>query len=745
MSRTALAGATPTPAAALMDQLTYRYASDTQGRLAANRLEHVSDTVADAVFPSDLDDQGPYAALNIGTHNYAYDAVGNLTRDRAAGITAVSWNMSSRVSALEVGGENIEFLYDGLDQRFAKIHKPSADPASWETEHFVRDENGRLLAVYRTAPSATAATPKLEELYLRGVGDIGVLRADRPLPATMPAGTFAQVRGDKQYQVSNYLGHVLVTVSDQRRPLLDAAGNLTGFEPWVLSTTDYDPFGAPSPGRFEETQPYRFGFNGYERDDDLKGAGNSYYTHERLFDPRLGRWLSPDPVQLAHSSPYAGFSNNPLRFGDPRGQMDWDSFKDTMENVAITTRDIGRDAAYVFSGAAVADAVAENLVKAKGAYDKGDTSEAIAHAIGIQDAIESLAQKDLDWQEGGATVEDRVRMGIGEVSGMNDVARAITGETEFAQELSTAERLQLGIQGGVKVVTIAAQGASIATSMVPKSPGGSVGPKPSVKSPGGPPCVLSFAPETPVWTAEGLRRIDEIQPGMAILALHPESGDAGEFEVTDVVTSIHDDGLRLVLARADGLVETLLTTSEHPFWRLGSGWVEAAQLREGDELHGDGGMLVVREIDALQPRFEAYNLTVEDAQSYLVGESGAWVHNCKKPPGHRATMTTKNKAGDVTHKNKLVSGGSGKGRRLSFKEQGEYHTEAKGTKLTRKRIKAGEDVGSLVFKGELPPCSMCKGKMNKLHRQKGVPSTYRDTSTGGTWKSSGKPKPKKKK
>lgn len=744
LSRTALSAATPTPSTASMDELVYRYASDTQGRLMANRLEHLNDTVPDAAFGADLDDQGSYSPLNLGTHNYVYDANGNLIRDRSAGITAVLWNMSDRVTEVELADERLEFLYDALGQRFAKIRKPSSDPASWETEHFVRDENGKLLATYRTTPAATPPAPVLEELYLRGAGDIGVLRVDDPLPMSLPAGTFRQVRGEKQYQISNYLGHVLATVSDRRRPVLDAGGAITGFEPWILSTTDYDPFGAPSPGRFEEAQAYRFGFNGYERDDELKGAGNSYYTHERLFDPRLGRWLSPDPIQLAHSSPYAGFSNNPLRFGDPRGQVDWDSFKDTMENVAITARDIGRDAAYVFSGAAVADAVADNLVKAKSAYDQGQTSEAVAHAIGIQGAIESLAQKDLDWQEGGATVEDRIRMGIGEVSGMNDVARAVTGETEFAEQLTTAERVQLGIQGGVKVVTIAAQGASIATSMIPKSPGGTAAAKPSVKSPGGPGCPMSFAPETVIWTAAGPSRIDEVAPQTLIRSLHPESGDVGEFAVTDVSISSHIDGLRLVLESADGRVDVLTTTREHPFWLVGTGWVDGGELRVGDEVHSDSGDLLVRELARIEARFDAYNLSVDDAETYLVGELGVWVHNCKRPP-HRATMTTKNKSGEVTHRNKLVSGGSNKGRRLTFKEQGEVHTEAKGTKQTRKRIKSGEDVGSLTFKGELPPCSMCKGKMNKLHREKGVPSTYRDTKTGGTWKSSGQTTPKKKK
>jgi hypothetical protein len=41
----------------------------------------------------------------------------------------------------------------------------------------------------------------------------------------------------------------------------------------------------------------------------------------RIYDPRLGRFLSVDPLasKFPHMSPYAAFNNNPLRFTDPTG------------------------------------------------------------------------------------------------------------------------------------------------------------------------------------------------------------------------------------------------------------------------------------------------------------------------------------------------------------------------------------------------------------------------------------------
>ncbi|HET6243847.1 MAG: hypothetical protein H0V01_10785 [Bacteroidetes bacterium] len=64
---------------------------------------------------------------------------------------------------------------------------------------------------------------------------------------------------------------------------------------------------------------YRYAFNGMEKDDEVKGSGNSYTTEWRQYDPRLGRWLSRDPKLHPWQSPYAAFNNNPIYFVDPSG------------------------------------------------------------------------------------------------------------------------------------------------------------------------------------------------------------------------------------------------------------------------------------------------------------------------------------------------------------------------------------------------------------------------------------------
>ncbi|GAL85780.1 RHS repeat-associated core domain-containing protein [Sporocytophaga myxococcoides] len=66
---------------------------------------------------------------------------------------------------------------------------------------------------------------------------------------------------------------------------------------------------------------YRYGFNGKEKDDELKGGGNSYDFGARLYDPRLGKWLAVDNYSNKYPSvsPYSFAFNNPLLFIDPSG------------------------------------------------------------------------------------------------------------------------------------------------------------------------------------------------------------------------------------------------------------------------------------------------------------------------------------------------------------------------------------------------------------------------------------------
>jgi RHS repeat-associated protein len=88
----------------------------------------------------------------------------------------------------------------------------------------------------------------------------------------------------------------------------------------VLSYSDYYAFGAPMDGRkFVPATVYRYGFNGKETDDE--NAGDLDFG-ARIYDSRLGRFLSPDPKENDYpgQSTYVCAINNPIGCIDVNGE-----------------------------------------------------------------------------------------------------------------------------------------------------------------------------------------------------------------------------------------------------------------------------------------------------------------------------------------------------------------------------------------------------------------------------------------
>ncbi|WP_147415980.1 RHS repeat domain-containing protein [Ulvibacterium marinum] len=112
--------------------------------------------------------------------------------------------------------------------------------------------------------------------------------------------------GDKRYELSNHLGNVLSVVTDRK-----VANNEGSFSPDVVAYNDYYPFGQLLPNRHANTSDYRYGFQGQELDNEIKGEGNSINYKFRMHDPRVGRFFAVDPLSPSYpwNSPYA-FSEN---------------------------------------------------------------------------------------------------------------------------------------------------------------------------------------------------------------------------------------------------------------------------------------------------------------------------------------------------------------------------------------------------------------------------------------------------
>jgi RHS repeat-associated protein len=117
------------------------------------------------------------------------------------------------------------------------------------------------------------------------------------------------------------------------------------------------PFGSPMPSRSFSASSYKYGFNGKEKDDEVKGGGNSLDFGARIYDSRLGRWLAIDPLQEKYPflSPYNFTGNNPILFVDYDGKDYGVAVNTKAKTITI------RSVIYVAEGDNISATRAENV------------------------------------------------------------------------------------------------------------------------------------------------------------------------------------------------------------------------------------------------------------------------------------------------------------------------------------------------------------------------------------------------
>jgi hypothetical protein len=146
-----------------------------------------------------------------------------------------------------------------------------------------------------------------------------------------------------------------------------------------------------------------------------------------------------------------------------------------------------------------------------------------------------------------------------------------------------------------------------------------------------PSCKLgenSFTPDTLVTTPDGDKPIGDIEVGDIVLAYNEETGEIGEYPVTAVW--VHDDDNLLTLT-IEG--EVIITTTDHPFYTDEGEWILAGDLQIGDAVvSADGDFGTVDAVVITDGTAEVYNLTVDEAHTYFVGDGEWLVHNsCDNP------------------------------------------------------------------------------------------------------------------
>jgi RHS repeat-associated protein len=108
----------------------------------------------------------------------------------------------------------------------------------------------------------------------------------------------------------------------------------------VLNANDYYAFGMQMPERSFNGGDYRYGFNGKEMDNEVSGNGNQYDYGFRIYNPRIARFLSVDPLTADYPfyTPYQFAGNTPIWAVDLDGLEEFifqDNFQPYMDGINL--------------------------------------------------------------------------------------------------------------------------------------------------------------------------------------------------------------------------------------------------------------------------------------------------------------------------------------------------------------------------------------------------------------------------
>lgn len=300
---------------------------------------------------------------------YAWDAAGNLTSrsDPARGISEqfyydsrdrLDYVLRGGAPALDLNYDdlgNLTFKSDVGDYRYDPVHRHAVATAG--ANQYAYDANGAMTAANGSAfswysydlPSQLAHPNGNYAAFYYGADRVRyrqVARAGTGLTETLYAlgGAYERVSRDGMVADRDYIvadGEIVAvrTSAGSIAPvtvylLKDHLGSVDGFTSEtgaVLARASYQPSGARRSGDWSSGSPTASewqqilavtprGFTQHEHLDNL----GLIHMNGRVYDPVLGRFLSPDPIlQDVYDGQalnrYGYVRNNPLRFTDPSG------------------------------------------------------------------------------------------------------------------------------------------------------------------------------------------------------------------------------------------------------------------------------------------------------------------------------------------------------------------------------------------------------------------------------------------
>ncbi|NJS36662.1 MAG: RHS repeat-associated core domain-containing protein [Brachymonas sp.] len=268
-----------------------------------------------------------FQAGKLTNPSYSYDLHGNIaavTSSNGAGRTHTwtSFDNPDALSLRDAAGNtaSISFLYGPEHQRIREVtSKTNAGATSQKTLAVLHPDNeGSLFFERETINTGAGAGTSQNRHYLSAekgsfllVTSNGAIQTDAQSSSSLSNPT-AVANADYKYWHKDHLGSIVASTNS----------NLT-----VIERLAYEPFGKrrfangsyDQTGTIDATSTTR-GFTGHEHLDEL----DFIHMNARVYDPDIGRFLSPDPKITYYSNTqgfnrYAYVQNNPLNSYDPDG------------------------------------------------------------------------------------------------------------------------------------------------------------------------------------------------------------------------------------------------------------------------------------------------------------------------------------------------------------------------------------------------------------------------------------------
>jgi len=264
-------------------------------------------------------------AASAGVKSYSYDAVGNLITKSDTGTYTYGQNGAGPHAVTSINGTlngvtNPTFIYDangnliggaGRSIDYTSYNKPSQIISNGQTVNFSYDPNhGRVIQTTEDTTTVYVGS-SYEQISNTTTGMITHKHYISAGGGTVAVYTYeSDLTSNTRYLHADQLGSI-DTITDE-------GGS-------VVERLSYDPFGQRRQSNWQDatgpiTSLTPYGYTGQEHIEEV----GLIHMNGRVYDPQLGRFVSPDPfVQFPHSTQgmnrYTYVNNNPMILTDPSG------------------------------------------------------------------------------------------------------------------------------------------------------------------------------------------------------------------------------------------------------------------------------------------------------------------------------------------------------------------------------------------------------------------------------------------